>query len=144
MIYFSCWLALVPIDCESPFDTEISHSGAEIISPNYPNTYDEIYGETKHCEITVRFVGRVRITFLDFNLGFHKTDCCMSHECRNVYLKLFDGNNSSSEQIGPTMCGYSGRKYIESTGNALHILFHSEYPSWRFRLLIQDSGKNGI
>ena len=121
------------IDCDSSLGSEITLSGATIKSPNYPNMYDI----SKDCEITVRFVGRVRITFLAFDLEPDTT-------CSYDFLKIYDGPTSNSAQIGTTMCGNISPEPIESTQGVAHLVFHSDSTKARtgFRLLVEDPGNN--
>ena len=123
------------IDCDSSLGSEITLSGATIKSPNYPNMYDI----SKDCEITVRFVGRVRITFLAFDLE-HDTTCSYD------FLKIFDGPTSNSTQIGTTMCGNISPDPIESTQSFAHLVFKSDSTNARtgFRLRVEDPGNNSF
>ena len=56
----------VDIDCDSPFDDEVTFPGTTIISPNYPTNY----GVNKDCQMKIRFAEgqRVVIRFLDFEI----------------------------------------------------------------------------
>ena len=122
----------VAIDCEPPLNTEIVVPGTIIISQNYPAFYENY----KDCAITVRFHHKVRITFLAFKVEQHSS-------CNYDYLKIFDGPTSSYSQIGSKLCGLTTPQPIESTGNLLHITFHSDSSSANagFRLLAEELGR---
>ena len=124
------------IDCHSPFD-EVTIPGTNIISPNYPNDYDN----WKDCRTTIRFaVGQiVSITFEAFAVGGH-----WLFGCRD-YLEIYDGDTTASPMIGSKLCGIGTHvgTTIQATGNAMTILFHTNF----FRTesgfkLVANAGKN--
>ena len=123
------------IDCDSPFD-EVTIPGSIIISPYHPNNYDN----HMDCQTTIRFaVGQiVTITIEEFAVEAHGT-------CRWDYLNVYDGNSTTSPMIGSKLCGigtHVGTK-IQATGNAMTILFHTDYSVTKsgFKLLA-NAGKN--
>ena len=122
----------VTIDCDSPFDTVVTLSGTKIISPNYPLEYEM----GKDCEITVRFFGRVRITFLTFDVESYDS-------CLYDHLEFFDGPTSSSRRIGKKLCGSTRPNPIESTGMTLHMKFHTDSSRAKTGFKVQvDEGKH--
>ena len=109
---------LVVIDCDSPFDKEVTVSGTPIISPNYPSSYEN----NKDCITTIRFAAGevVNITFEAFNV---ETD----EDCSYDYLAVFDGNSTSSSMIGSKLCGSSlSGTTLQSTGNTMTLYFHTD------------------
>ena len=61
----------------------------------------------------------VLANFLSFDLE-DKDDCGYD------YLIIYDGPDDSSGQIGTKMCGSTKPTEIESSGNTMHILFHTD------------------
>lgn len=115
------------IDCESPYDV-IRTPGTSIISPNYPGYYDK----NLLCEVTISFEGRVSIEFEYLDLQPTYTD-----HCDDDWLEVRDGESSDSEMIGDKICGEEIPQSIESTGNSITLVFHSD-DSWEqtgFRIL---------
>ena len=109
---FSIAGSIFVVDCNSPYDV-ITTPGIRIISPNYPNNY----GHNLDCQVTITFEGRVSIAFEDFYLG--------PHGC-NDWLKVYDGNNTDSKMIFE-LCNEGEKipRTIESSGNSMTLLFHS-------------------
>ena len=102
-----------------------------IVSPNYPNKYES----NSHCEITIRYPERVRVTFLDFSI-------INEPPCGNVYMTLFDGSPSSTTQIVSKLCGTRRPPPLYAKGNVMHLLFHSDHDAsgYGFKILA-ESGK---
>ena len=109
-------LGTITIDCDSPLDTVVTAPGSTIISPNYPNNYEN----NKDCAITIRFPERVRLTFLAFDIE-------ESSDCSWDYMQFFDGPTSTSPQIATTVCGSIAPQPLESSGRTMSILFHSDH-----------------
>ena len=107
------------IDCHSPFD-EVTIPGSNITSPNYPNNYDN----RKDCQTTIRFaVGQI------VNITFEAFDVEHNSACSWDYLKIYDGDTSTNSPIiGSKLCGIGTHvgTTIQSTGNAMTILFHTD------------------
>ena len=122
------------MDCTTPYETEIIFPGTNIISPNYPAEY----GNNQDCEITIRFTSRIRLLFLVFDLEH-------SYGCPYDYLKVFDGPSSSSPPLSPegNLCGSTIPEPILSTGNILHILFHSDSSTAKTGFKIQPQAYDG-
>ena len=105
------------IDCDYPYDTEITTGGTIMVSPNYPYAYKP----DKDCKATVRFEAssRVRIKFLNFKVE-------QDPRCEYDYLVIYDGPNENATQIGPKLCGEISPAPVVSKGNTLHILFRTD------------------
>ena len=105
------------IDCNYPYDTEITTGGTIIVSPNYPYAYKP----DKDCRTTIKFgfSNRIRIKFLNFEVEQHP-------RCDYDYLAIYDGRNENSRQIGPKLCGEIRPAPVQSTGNTMHILFRTD------------------
>ena len=105
------------IDCESPYD-EVTIPGTMIISPDYPNDYDN----SKECQLTITFATNaiVSLTFEDFNVE-------VDSSCDYDYLALHDGNSISSPIIGTKLCGtIPAGTTMNSTGNVITLHFYSD------------------
>ena len=103
------------MDCDSPYDTEFTTSGSIVQSPNYPSSYEP----GKDCRTTIRFSNRILLRFLNFDVEY-------GNSCMYDYLIIYDGPDDTSSQIGEKLCGNTEPKEIESTGNTMHILFHTD------------------
>ena len=114
--YYFLILGTIIIDCDSPLDTVVTVPGSTIISPNYPNDYEN----NEDCAITIRFPERVRLTFLAFDIE-------ESSDCSWDYMQFFDGPTSTSPQIATTVCGSIAPQPLESSGRTMSILFHSDH-----------------
>ena len=107
----------VTIDCSSPFD-EVTTPGTSIMSPNYPNNY----GSGQDCQVTIRFAGSptVLIEFDPlYNIESHSS-------CSYDYLEVRDGPSASSSLIGSKHCGATAPAPIQSTGNSMTLIFHTD------------------
>ena len=103
------------IDCDSPFD-EVVTAGTTILSPNHPSNYEN----SKDCQITIRSSERVRIRFEAFNIESHST-------CAWDWLEVRDGDGTSSSPIiGSKLCGTDIPAPIESSGDSITLVFHSD------------------
>ena len=127
--------SIITIDCDSPFD-EVTIPKTKIISPNYPNDYDN----SKNCQTTIRFAVDqvVYITFEAFAVEAHST-------CYFDYLEIHDGDTISSPILGSKLCGIGTHvgTTIQSTGNAMTILFSTDSSATEggFKL-VANAGKN--
>ena len=93
-------------------------SETTIISPHFPNNYPS----EKTCELTIMFEEeeRVLIQFESFNIEMVENHCF-------DYLNVHDGNTSSSNLIGSEVCGDIKPAPINSSGNSLTLIFHTDY-----------------
>ena len=110
------FIGLVTIDCDSPYDTEDTTPGSIIQSPNYPNSYES----GKDCRITIKFSTSIILRFWNFDVQSCNTSC----DCD--YLIIYDGPDDTSSQIGTKLCGNTKPTEIESSGNTMHIQFHTD------------------
>ena len=101
------------IGCDSPYDV-VTVPGTTIITPNYPHSY----GVNLECQVTLTFQDRVQIIFEDFYLE--------SSSCQFDWLEIHDGDDSNSDLIGEKLCGYSIPGPMESSGNSITLVFHSD------------------
>ena len=108
--------------------------GTIITSPNYPNNYDN----NDRCSTVIRFAQgqRVSMEFLDFNLEPHSS-------CAYDWLEVRDGDTDSANVIGSKLCGEDNPEPITSSGNSLHVYFHTDssvlHTGFKIRV---DAGKN--
>ena len=117
------------MDCDSPYDTEVTTSGSIIQSPNYPSSYEP----RKDCRTTIRFSNRILLRFLNFDVEYH-------YSCSDDYLIIYDGPDDTSSQIGAKLCGNTKPTEIKSSGNTMHIQFHTDgyrdgYTGFRIQIL---------
>ena len=128
------FIGLVTIDCDSPYDTEVTTPGSIIQSPNYPSSYER----EKDCRTTIRFSNRVLLRFLNFDVEKHEDKIC-----EYDYLIIYDGPDDSSTQIGTKLCGNTKPAEVESSGNTVHILFHTDDYTQKagFRIQILEIGR---
>ena len=103
------------MDCDSPYDSEVTIPGSIIQSPNHPSPYEP----NKDCRITIRFSNKIVLQFLSFDLE-DKDDCGYD------YLIIYDGPDDTSNPIGIKLCGDTKPTEIESSGNTMHIHFHTD------------------
>ena len=108
----------ITIDCSSPFD-EVVIPGTTIMSPNYPNAYNN----SLDCQVTIRFAGSdtVLIEFDPvYEIESHST-------CAYDYLDARDGPSANSPLIGGSRhCGMAEPAPIQSTGNSMTLVFHTD------------------
>ena len=125
-------IVVITIDCDSPYDTEVTIPGSIIRSPNYPNAYER----GKDCRTTIRFSNRILLRFLSFDVEEHS-------DCDYDYLIIYDGPDDSSSQIGTKLCGNTNPTEIESSGTTIHILFHTDSSEQRdgFQIQVLEFGK---
>ena len=103
------------MDCDSPYDTEFTTSGSIVQSPNYPSLYEP----RKDCRTTIRFSNRILLRFLNFDVEY-------GNSCMYDYLIIYDGPDDTTSQIGAKLCGNTKPTEIESSGNTMHIQFHTD------------------
>ena len=111
------------MDCEPPFKP-ITTPNTTIISPNYPNPYDP----DVDCQVTVNFHEKVSIVFEDFDL-FDYGNCNYDSD----WLEAHDGDSSESDMIGERLCGHDLPRPIESTGNSMTLVFHTDSKNQVFK-----------
>uniref|UniRef100_A0A915DEL6 CUB domain-containing protein n=1 Tax=Ditylenchus dipsaci TaxID=166011 RepID=A0A915DEL6_9BILA len=90
---------------------------AKICSPGYPNAYGDL--NTCIYNIAVKEGSRVELRFLTF-----------STYSSNTYVKVYDGNSTSSPNLTERMSGnptISSLKSIKSSGRYLTIKFAANY-----------------
>jgi len=105
------------IDCSSPFE-EVLTPGTVIMSPNYPNNYNN----SADCQVTIRFANSptVLIEFDPiFNIESHAS-------CGWDYLEARDGPDASANRIGAKLCGTTAPTPVQSTGNSMTLIFHTD------------------
>ena len=108
-----------------------------IVSPNYTKEGTANYPSNSHCEITIRFTERVRLTFLEVSINDVPP-------CNDDYLQFFEGSTSSAAQIGSKWCGTIRPLPLYAKGKIMHLLFHSNHDDatgYGFKLLA-ESGKS--
>ena len=103
------------MDCDSPYDTEVTTPGSIIQSPNYPSPYEP----GQDCRTTIRFSNRILLRFLNFDVEDDSS-------CDYDYLIIYDGPDDTTSQIGAKLCGNTKPTEIKSSGNTVHILFHTD------------------
>ena len=105
------------MDCNGSTNV-VTSPNTTIVSQNYPNNYDD----NKDCRITIRFSTgqRVYIEFLDFELE-------ADSDCDYDWLEIRDGDSANSNIIGSKLCGSGTPSPVESTGNSLTLVFHSDF-----------------
>ena len=69
--------------------------------------------------MTITFGGRVLLVFESYDLQ-------PGYSCEYDWLEVHDGNSSESELIGFKLCGNDIPRPLESSGNSLTLLFHSD------------------
>ena len=119
------------MDCDSPYDTEFTTSGSIVQSPNYPSSYEP----GKDCRTTIRFSNGILLKFLNFDVEYHSS-------CNYDYLIIYDGPDDTSNPIGTKLCGDTKPTEIESSGNTMHIQFHTDgnIESTGFQIQILEIG----
>ena len=109
--------ATITIDCGGT-TTQVTTPETTIQSPNYPSNYPH----DLDCTAVVQFAQgqRVSVEFLAFNLESDST-------CRFDWLEIRDGSDSSADLLSTRLCGEQLVAPITSTGNTLHIQFHTDH-----------------
>ena len=106
--------AVIDIDCDVPYDI-LNTPGLIIMTPDYPLNYRD----NLDCQVTLTFEDKVSIFFEDFCLDY-------GSPCNNDWLEVHDGENSDSELIGERLCNEYIPSPIESSGNSMTLVFHSD------------------
>ena len=105
------------IDCTSPFD-EMLIPGTVIMSPNYPNSYNN----NLDCQTTITFADSPTV-LIEFDPNYE----IESHSsCVWDYLEARDGPSADSPVIGSKLCGSTAPAPIQSTGNSMTLIFHTD------------------
>ena len=70
--------------------------------------------------------------FKDFDVGFS--------DCNDDWLEVHDGDSSDSPLIGSKLCGYDIPSPMNSSGDSMTLVFHSDdYSSYRgFKIMTQQ------
>ena len=105
------------IDCSPPFN-EITAPGTIIMSPNYPSPYDN----SLDCQVTVRFSDN-RPVLIQFDPLF---DIESHSSCNYDYLEVREGASARNNLIVSKLCGDTNPDPIQSTGNSMTLIFHSD------------------
>ena len=126
------FIAVVTIDCDLPYDAEVTTPGTLIQSPNYPSSYEP----GKDCRTKITFSTRILLRFLYFDVE-------EVADCDYDYLIIYDGPDDSSSQIETKLCGNTNPTEIESSGTTIHILFHTDSSEQRdgFQIQVLEFGK---
>ena len=125
------------MDCEEPYDAEVTESGTIIPSPNYPNLYEN----SKTCQISIKADERhaVTIEFLEFDVDRHEES---SNTCSNDWLEVHDGDIGESAQ---RLCGETIPAPITSSGNSMTLVFKSNSNTRHSGFMIRvDIGTNNL
>ena len=108
------------IDCGGTI-TNVNTPETIIQSPNYP----DIYPSNKDCKALIEFQPGQKVSIEFFAFSIEAND-----NCQYDWLEIRDGSDSSAKLIGSKMCGDCtaphGCAPIASSGNTLHISFHSD------------------
>ena len=107
----------VTIDCSSPFD-EVLTPGTVIMSPNYPNSYDD----GLNCQMTIRFSDSPTV-LIEFDPTYEIES---GSGCSYDYLEVRDGPSADSPRIGEKLCGRNVPSPIQSTGNSMYLKFRTD------------------
>ena len=112
----------------------VTTPGSIIQSPHYPRNYES----GKDCRVTITFSSWIMLRVLDFDI-----EAANRKHCEYDYLNIYDGPDDSSGQIGTKLCGKTSPIDINSTGNAMHILFHTngQVEKAGFRMKILQIGR---
>ena len=101
-----------------PYDT-INTPGTTIVSPNYPGDYEN----DLDCRVTIKFseAQKVSIVFETFDVeGRNGEEICDSD-----WLEIRDGASASSPELRSNLCESAVPGIIQSKGNLLTLIFHS-------------------
>ena len=105
------------MDCSSPIDVVLT-PGTVIMSPNYPKPYTN----NLDCQVTIRSANSKKV-LIEFDPVFGMDQ---NHACQYDYLEVRDGPSSSSNLIGK-FCYNVAPSPIQSTGNAMTLIFHTDF-----------------
>ena len=101
------------MNCIFPWQS-VKTPGTTIISPNFPRNYSN----DMDCELSIIFESTQRV-----GVKFDLFD--IDEGCKD-WLKIFDGNSTNGPLLGSKYCGASKLGSVESSGNAMHLNFHSD------------------
>ena len=101
------------MNCMFPFQ-RIKTPRTTIISPNFPRNYSN----NMDCELSITFESTQRVG-VNFDLFDIEAGC-------SDWLMIFDGNSSNAPLLGSKYCGASRLGSVESSGNSMHLNFHSD------------------
>ena len=88
------------------------------MSPNYPNSYND----NSDCQITISFSDSPTV-LIEFDPNYE----IESHSsCSYDYLEIRDGPSADSPLIGSRICGSTAPQPIQSTGNSMTLIFHTD------------------
>ena len=96
----------------------INSSGTTIISPNYPYNYPE---QEQDCGVTIQFDEGKRVL-----IYFESFDIELTISCSYDSLTLLDGTSSDSDALGKLLCGNTKPDTINSTGQAMTLVFKND------------------
>ena len=119
------------MDCKPPYDVVVDVPGPTILTPNYRN-YG--YEPNLDCQLTLSFEDKIAIVFEDFSLQ-------NGSSCQYDWLEVHHGDVSNSDLIGQKLCGNDIPSPIESIGNSMTLVFHSDN---NFGRGIFDRGSRGF
>ena len=77
----------------------------------------------------------IELEFIAFRLEY-------AESCANDWLQAFDGRNSNSSNTDGKLCGMGIPNNIVSSGNNLHLTFHTDQSKVRTGFKITLKGKN--
>ena len=126
------------MSCKAPY-TDVTVSGTRILSHSEAGKW--WYPKNADCELTITFEeGQnvlIQFEFFEFeNVGWDK-------KCDD-YLAVYDGRGADRKQIGSRLCGKKLPGPVQSTGNSMTLVFHSDEWSQRdgFKLKAYGIGKS--
>ena len=91
-------------------------SDGEIVSPNYPNNYDN--NKDYYWKIAVNPQQRIMLSFISIDVE-------SGTNCNFDYIQVRDGRDISSTDLGK-FCGNQEPNSLISSGNRMFIHFHSD------------------
>ena len=107
------------------------------MSPNYPNSYDD----GLNCQMTIRFSDSPTV-LIEFDPTYEIES---GSGCSYDYLEARDGPSADSPRIGSKLCGGNAPAPIQSTGNSMTLVFHTDGTSTKTGFKITaNSGKYQI
>ena len=99
---------------------QISIPGTTITSPNYPNPYEN----NVHCVVNVTFPAGSTV-LIEFDQQYEIENHA---SCNYDYIEARDGPFLDSNLIGnERLCGSTAPAPIQSTGNTMILIFHTDY-----------------
>ena len=112
--------ASIDIDCGGTV-AQVTTPGSVIQTPDFPSDYLN----NQDCKAVIQLAQgeRVLIEFLSFNVPFSG-----SMDCPYDWLEIRDGNDSNADLLLKA-CYEKKPSTIVSSGNSLHLHFHSDHKS---------------